>query len=78
MASLGHPVVGDALYGAPREIRGKSGPAISLSRNFLHSAELQFEHPRSGELLSFSSSVPELLTEFLRRIEPNPSTENRL
>jgi len=78
MASLGHPVVGDALYGAPREIRGKSGPTISLSRNFLHSAELQFEHPRSGELLSFSSPIPEPLTEFLRRLEPRLTAEKRL
>jgi 23S rRNA pseudouridine1911/1915/1917 synthase len=78
MASLGHPVVGDALYGAPREIRGKSGPAISLSRNFLHSAELQFEHPRTGEQVSLSSPVPELLVEFLRRLEPNLSAEKRL
>jgi 23S rRNA pseudouridine1911/1915/1917 synthase len=78
MASLGHPVVGDAIYGAPREIRGKSGPAISLHRNFLHSAELQFEHPRSGELLSFSSPVPELLVEFLRSLDPGLYTEKRL
>lgn len=78
MASLGHPVVGDALYGAPHEIRGKSGPTISLSRNFLHSAELQFEHPRSGELLSFSSPVPEPLTKFLRDLGPNRSPEKRL
>jgi 23S rRNA pseudouridine1911/1915/1917 synthase len=78
LASLGHPVVGDALYGAPREIRGKSGPTISLSRNFLHSAELQFEHPRSGELLSLSSAIPEPLVEFLRRLEPSLSAEKRL
>ena len=78
MASLGHPVVGDALYGAPREIRGKSGPAISLSRNFLHSAELQFEHPRNGELLGFSSPVPELLKAFLRALTPNLPAGNRL
>jgi 23S rRNA pseudouridine1911/1915/1917 synthase len=78
MASLGHPVVGDALYGAPREIRGKSGPAISLSRNFLHSAELQFEHPGTGELLSLSSPIPEPLVEFLGRLDTRSSTENRL
>src|SRR3954453_1392270 len=78
MASLGHPVVGDALYGAPREIRGKLGPAISLSRNFLHSAELEFEHPRTGELLSFSSPVPEPLTEFLHALVPNLPIQNRL
>ena len=78
MASLGHPVVGDTLYGAPREIRAKSGAITLLPRNFLHSAELQFEHPRSGELLSFSSPVPEPLTEFLRGLDPNPSAEKRL
>jgi 23S rRNA pseudouridine1911/1915/1917 synthase len=78
MASLGHPVVGDTLYGAPREIRAKSGAIIFLPRNFLHSAELQFEHPRRAELLSFSSPVPEPLTEFLRGLGPNPSAEKRL
>jgi 23S rRNA pseudouridine1911/1915/1917 synthase len=78
MASLGHPVVGDTLYGAPREIRAKSGAIILLHRNFLHSAELQFEHPRSAELLSFSSPAPEPLTDFLRGLEPNPSAEKRL
>jgi 23S rRNA pseudouridine1911/1915/1917 synthase len=78
MASLGHPVVGDALYGAPRKIRCKSGPAISLSRNFLHSAELQLEHPRSGELLTFLSPIPEALVEFLGRLDPSASTQNRL
>jgi 23S rRNA pseudouridine1911/1915/1917 synthase len=74
MASLGHPIVGDALYGAPREIRAKSRPAVSLSRNFLHSAELQFDHPRSGKQLSFSSPIPKLLEEFLRSLEPNRPT----
>jgi 23S rRNA pseudouridine1911/1915/1917 synthase len=78
MASLGHPVVGDTLYGAPREIRAKSAANISLSRNFLHSSELQFEHPGNGEPLSFSSPIPELLKEFLDRLEPNPSEEKRL
>jgi 23S rRNA pseudouridine1911/1915/1917 synthase len=66
MSSLGHPVVGDTLYGAPREISGKAGPAISLQRNFLHAAALQFAHPRTGETLSFSIPLPEQLAEFLR------------
>ena len=52
MASLGHPVVGDKLYGAPAELKGraKSTPVdpISLPRNFLHSAELELTHPRTG------------------------------
>jgi 23S rRNA pseudouridine1911/1915/1917 synthase len=66
MSSLGHPVVGDTLYGAPREISGKAGPAISLQRNFLHAAALQFAHPRTRETLSFSIPLPEQLAEFLR------------
>lgn len=66
MSSLGHPVVGDTLYGAPREISGKTGAPISLQRNFLHAAALQFTHPRTGETLSFSIPLPEQLAEFLR------------
>ncbi len=68
LASLGHPVAGDRLYGAAAEIRGESGPAIFLPRNFLHSTELQFTHPRTGEQLSFSRPIPEQLDDFLRRL----------
>ncbi|MBV8207680.1 MAG: RluA family pseudouridine synthase, partial [Acidobacteria bacterium] len=53
LASLGHPIVGDALYGAPREIPGKNRAAISLSRNFLHAAALRFQQPQTGTALSF-------------------------
>jgi len=67
LASLGHPVVGDTLYGAPREIRGTEA-ATSLPRNFLHAAELQFEHPRTGELLKFSRTLPGDLEAFLQRV----------
>jgi 23S rRNA pseudouridine1911/1915/1917 synthase len=68
MASVGHRVVGDSLYGAPREIRGGSGPAISLKRNFLHAAELQLAHPKTGESLNFSVPIPEELAKFLTRL----------
>ena len=68
MASAGHPVAGDALYGAPREIGSKSGQAITLNRNFLHAAELQFAHPRTGEDLHFSVPLPEQLTDFVRML----------
>jgi len=68
LASLGHPVVGDALYGAPREIRGKNAVTAPLNRNFLHSAELQFQHPRTGVALSFSRPLPEELQDFVEKI----------
>lgn len=68
LSSLGHPVVGDTLYGAPREIPGKSAAPISLNRNFLHAAELHFSHPQTGKDLTFSAPLPPLPTEFLARI----------
>lgn len=76
MKSLGHPVVGDTLYGAPRELkptrlRGAltTPPALSLPRNFLHSAELELDHPRTGQKLEFDSPLPEALYSFLAAIE---------
>ena len=68
LASLGHPVVGDTLYGAPRELRGKNQQKISLQRNFLHAAHLELQQPTTGEALSFSRSLPSELAEFLERI----------
>ena len=66
MSSLGHPVVGDALYGAPAELRTESNkrrpagmPAtLSLDRNFLHSAALELTHPRTKALLKFGRPLP--------------------
>ena len=68
MASLRHPVVGDTLYGAPRELTAKNQAGISLPRNFLHAGELQLQHPRSGELLSFARPIPQELQRFLERL----------
>jgi 23S rRNA pseudouridine1911/1915/1917 synthase len=73
MSSLGHPVVGDTLYGAPREIpapRGKAGAsAMSLPRNFLHAAELELKHPRTRESIALTSALPEELASFLKTLE---------
>src|SRR5580658_7488950 len=75
MASLGHPVVGDALYGAPKEMRARrgratdEGGAISLSRNFLHAAQLELVHPRTGERIALTSPPPPELRAFLATLE---------
>lgn len=69
MSSTGHPVVGDALYGAPREVRAGGKGAITLERNFLHAAALQFQHPKTGETVSFSRPLPAELQAFLDRVE---------
>jgi 23S rRNA pseudouridine1911/1915/1917 synthase len=75
MASLGHAVVGDALYGAPREMRARrgratdEGVAISLPRNFLHAAQLELTHPRTGKQIALQSPLPAELQAFLATIE---------
>lgn len=73
LASIGHPVVGDTLYGAPRELvslRGwKGGDELALPRNFLHSTALEFAHPRTGQVLSFSRPLPMELEQFLKKLE---------
>src|SRR6202034_1744382 len=76
MSSLGHPVVGDALYGAPGELRSQSNkrraagmPAIlALGRNFLHSATLELTHPRTKETLKFSRPLPDELENLLENL----------
>lgn len=69
MQAIGHPVAGDTLYGAPHRIvaKGTDGEDISLERNFLHAAELEFKHPRTGETLSLDAALPEELVEILQR-----------
>ena len=66
LASLGHPVAGDTLYGAPRNLGyGETG---SLDRNFLHASEIQFEHPTKHEMLVFRRPLPGDLEKFFRQM----------
>jgi len=78
LASLGHPVVGDTLYGAATNITAivpgkrkvnEAADTIGLKRNFLHAAELKFTHPRSGEILKLKSPLPTDLTSFLYTLD---------
>jgi 23S rRNA pseudouridine1911/1915/1917 synthase len=68
LSAMGHPVVGDTTYGAPRQARGKNA-VITLARNFLHAAELVFGQPTTGKTLALKSDLPEELDEFLRTVE---------
>jgi 23S rRNA pseudouridine1911/1915/1917 synthase len=74
MASLGHPVVGDMLYGASSQIvplpegTKRGFQRLSLGRNFLHAAELEFAHPVSGERLSLVSNLPPDLKDFMAQL----------
>ncbi|HUY80700.1 MAG TPA: RluA family pseudouridine synthase [Acidobacteriaceae bacterium] len=72
LASIGHPVAGDTLYGAPAKVpsagqRKKNTPAaeyISLDRNFLHAAELEFPHPVTGKQMHLHAPLPPELDAF--------------
>ena len=62
MAYLGHPILGDTVYGNKREVPGLTGQC-------LHAAGLQFLHPRTGELMRLSCPLPEEFIKMLRKID---------
>jgi 23S rRNA pseudouridine1911/1915/1917 synthase len=53
LKAIGHPVVGDPVYGSGNVIRH-----AKLQRQFLHASQLQFNHPLTGELLHFEAPLP--------------------
>jgi len=67
VAAMGHPVVGDTMYGAPKQARGNA--VIGPPRNFLHAAELEFRHPQTGVVIALKSELPDELRDFLRKVE---------
>jgi 23S rRNA pseudouridine1911/1915/1917 synthase len=58
MASIGHPLIGDPVYGRPGRTHGKLLNELGFGRQALHAAELGFTHPVTGRRLSFSSPMP--------------------
>ena len=59
MLSLGHPIVGDPLYGPAGEAgSGSEQASPSMGRLLLHAADLSFTHPVSGEVIRLSSQAP--------------------
>jgi len=61
-ASLGHPVVGDRLYGAPAKVKNRP----PLNRYFLHAHRIRFEHPMTGALLTIESPLPAELEQWIK------------
>jgi len=91
MSSIGHPVVGDTLYGAQGSIplqatlnkKGKRPTSeeqarVSLSRNFLHAAKLSLAHPRTGKPLAFEAPLPEDLVTFMGRLVSIEAAKTKL
>ena len=62
LSELGHPLVGDKMYGS-------SIAELDLKRPFLHSSKLSFKHPINKKMLFFESTIPEDLEKFSHSIE---------
>ena len=67
-SALGCPVVGDTLYGAPREEIVHARKIPELGRNFLHAARIRFTHPRTGESVEVRAPLPAELVEYLKSL----------
>ena len=68
LAALGHPIVGDKVYGSPGALRELAPMVRTFPRQALHAESLQFCHPASGAELTLTAPYPadfaELLTVF--------------
>jgi 23S rRNA pseudouridine1911/1915/1917 synthase len=84
MASIGHPVVGDTLYGGAGQLtdqealkaaqsraarRNAEPERLKLGRNFLHAAQLEFAHPLTRKPIALEAPLPGELQAFLGRLE---------
>ena len=61
MAYLGHPILGDTVYGAKKPVPGLTGQC-------LHATALRFTHPRTGEQVELTCPLPDEFTAVLRRL----------
>ncbi len=68
LQALGHPVVGDTVYGAAAVLRGAEGRTLELGRNFLHAATLELLHPRTGKALRAEAPLSPELVRFLAEL----------
>jgi len=82
MASIGHPVVGDTVYGGSGNLTEQtSGPRrkelerIHLERNFLHAARLELIQPLSGKPLVLEAPLPNELESLLAQLRAAPAPE---
>jgi 23S rRNA pseudouridine1911/1915/1917 synthase len=65
MASLGHALVGDPLYGRSNPLLRDLLKRLNFNRQALHAARLGFVHPATGDRLSFASDLPPDMQELI-------------
>jgi 23S rRNA pseudouridine1911/1915/1917 synthase len=74
LTSIGHPVVGDPVYGVARRLANLKNETVKgkikrLNRPILHAAVLGFHHPRSKEYMEFTAPLPSEIQEILDYLE---------
>jgi 23S rRNA pseudouridine1911/1915/1917 synthase len=76
LSGIGHPIVGDALYGGVRRrVPGDVRAVTHLDRPFLHAARLAFTHPGETRRMEFSSELPEDLQRVLDELRESFNPE---
>ena len=68
LASIGHPVAGDTLYGAPARVEGMA----PLGRFFLHAHRIKFQQPTTGAEVAVESPLPQELATWLLGLVGSP------
>ena len=67
MASIGHPILGDPLYGGDGSKFSQANKAL-LNGQCLHAKELSLTHPTSGELMRFECELPETTEKLIKKL----------
>ncbi|MDG2427240.1 MAG: RluA family pseudouridine synthase [Acidimicrobiales bacterium] len=67
LSAIGHPLVGDRAYGGQRE---SGSDQLRIDRPFLHASHLAFDHPVTGERMSFDAPLPDELLDLLQHLGP--------
>lgn len=63
-AAIGHPIIGDMVYGARKKLP-------SVLRQMLHAWRLEFEHPQTHQRISFEAPIPQDMTQLIRSLSSN-------
>jgi 23S rRNA pseudouridine1911/1915/1917 synthase len=74
-SALGCPVVGDTVYGAPRQEKVGNALMPALERNFLHAARIAFTHPRSRKRIECRAPLPRELVGYVQDLGRAASAE---
>jgi 23S rRNA-/tRNA-specific pseudouridylate synthase len=63
LAAMGHPIVGDVLYGQA------GSETFGLNRHFLHARALEFRHPKDGRRIKIEAELPKVLQQVLSHLK---------